>query len=107
LDRRFIGLAAQFRTLRCAFLQNVVNGSQRHSSNSNKRFLVIAAFLDRIEPVGKSQILLAANGGNGALHKQWLDIGSRMGEAGCFLLPGSGCHFEAQSLFKNKDPLTF
>ena len=79
----------QFGVIGFILLENVVNGSQQHSCNGNDGFFVAPALFYRKVAVSNFGVAFRADGTEGTLNQQRLDIGSSPADSGGFLLPGT------------------
>lgn len=84
-----VSLAVKFRVVRFIFLEDVVDGSQQHSGNSDDRFFVPPTLFECKVTASNFRELLGADSTEGALHKQRLDVDSGSANSGSFLLTGT------------------
>ena len=89
LSGRLVRLSIKLSIVRFVFLQNVVNGSQEHSGDSDNRFLVSAPLFDSIVAVSDFGVSFAADSAKRALNKQRFDVNPCAGNAGSFYLAGA------------------
>ena len=75
--------------VRFILFENVVNGSEQHSGDSNNCLLVTSALFNRKVTVADFRVVLFAYSAKSALNKQWLDISPCTTDTGCFLLSGT------------------
>ena len=67
----------------------MVDGSQKHSGDSDNSFLVSAPFSEREIAVSDFRVFLGFGNGDGTLDKQRLDVSSAMADSCSLFLPGT------------------
>ena len=75
--------------VRLVLLQNVVDGSQQHSGDSDDSFFVSPALFESEITVTDFRKLFGTDGCKSALNEQRLDVSSGATDSGGFLLPGT------------------
>lgn len=87
--RRSVCFAVELRIIRLIFLEHIVNGSQKHSCDSDNRFLVAPAFFQGEVTAADFWELLSPNGTQSTLNEKGLDIGSGPADPGSLFLSGA------------------
>lgn len=67
----------------------IVDSGEQHPCNSDNRFLVTTAFLEREVTVADFRETLGTHSVESALNEQWLDVGSGSTDSGGFLFPSA------------------
>src|SRR5574344_1692859 len=67
---RSVDPAIQLGIVRLILFENVVNGSEQHSGDSNNRFLVTSALFDREVPIADFRVVFGAYSTKCTLNKQ-------------------------------------
>ena len=84
--RRPVALAVEFRGVRFALLEHVVDCRKEHSGNEDDGFLVSTVFLECEIAGADFRELFVTNGTESTLNKQRLDVSSGPADSGGFLL---------------------
>ena len=74
VSRRNIYFVGKLSIVRLVLLQNVVDGSQQHSCNSDNSFLVTSALFNRKIPIADFRVALGANRAQSTLNQQSLNV---------------------------------